>query len=107
MACNEPSSVTDITIQIFIARCHLLKKRPVPEITELVCHSDITLGCLHEHALLLQTQSVKQRGPTQYRTVVYIPKAPHNLLKVPHSYSIHNRYDGSLCSLSEMIANLQ
>jgi hypothetical protein len=49
----------------------MLKKRPVPEITELVCHSDIALGCLHEHALLLQTQGIKQRGPAQYRTVVY------------------------------------
>jgi hypothetical protein len=55
----------------------LLKKCLVPEITELVCHSDITLGCLHEHALLLQTQGVKQRGPAQYRTVVYIATAPH------------------------------
>jgi hypothetical protein len=59
----------------------MLKKRPVPEITELVCHSDITLGCLHEHALLLQTQGVKQCGPAQYRTVVYTLIAPHKPIK--------------------------
>ena len=52
----------------------------LPEITELVGHSDVALGRLQEHPLLLQTEGIKQGGTDQTKLPLILNTTSYTLI---------------------------